>query len=308
MGAVANMLAPSVPAPVFSLLFTFLLLFFIIYLPYRRLARILKWLCLALFAYLAVPFFSDPDIREVAYKTFIPGFIPSKEYFMVLVGILGTTISPYLFFWQTSMEVEEKQHNGLVVDKKVLSDMRTDVDFGMLFSCVVMFFIMLATGTLLHRNGITSITSVEDAAQALRPIAGNSAYLLFAIGILGTGFLAVPVLAGSLSYITSETFGWVEGLDKKFHEARGFYFVMVCSVAVALSVYFLGISPVRMLLYTAVLYGLTAPVMIAVILHICNDPRIMGEHVNTRRSNALGVIALLVMSAAAIALIWTSFI
>ncbi|MFM7218371.1 MAG: NRAMP family divalent metal transporter [Bacteroidota bacterium] len=306
MGAVSNMLFPTIPSAIFSVIYTIVLLAFIIYLPYRRLARIMKWLCIALLAYIIVPFLTDQQWPDVLYRTLIPDFKWEKDYLFVLVGILGTTISPYLFFWQTSMEVEEKQENGIVVDKQVLSEMRTDVDLGMFFSCTVMFFIMLATGTLLHGK-LDRIDSVEQAAQALLPLAGRSAYLLFAIGILGTGVLAIPVLAGSLSYITSETFGWTEGLNKKFHEARGFYVVMVLSVLIALLVNFLGISPIKILIYTAVLYGLTAPVMIAVILHICNNKAIMGENTNGRRSNILGMITLVVMSSAAIGLIWSLF-
>jgi NRAMP (natural resistance-associated macrophage protein)-like metal ion transporter len=302
MGAVANLLFPSVHPAIFSVFFTVLLLFIIIYLPYRKLAAIMKWLCLGLLSYLIVPFLIGLEWGKVAEATFVPDLSFDRSYLLILVGVLGTTISPYMFFWQTSMEVEEKEESRLVVDKKLLSEMRTDVDFGMFFSCLVMFFIMLSTGALLHPAGLTEIRTVDEAASALLPLAGSSAYLLFAVGILGTGFLAVPVLAGSLSYITSETFGWTEGLNKKFHEAKGFYIVMIFSVAVALLINFVGISPVQSLLYTAVLYGLTSPVMIAIILHICNNRKIMGDFTNGRRSNLLGT-TLLLMTVAAVSLI-----
>jgi NRAMP (natural resistance-associated macrophage protein)-like metal ion transporter len=307
MGAVANLLVPSVHPAVFSMLFTVLLLLTIIYLPYRKLASIMKWLCLGLLSYLIVPFLVELDWGAVATASFFPDFEFDKKYLLILVGVLGTTISPYMFFWQTSMEVEEQEELSLVVDKKLLSEMRTDVDLGMFFSCFVMFFIMLSTGALLHPAGLLQIDTVDQAASALLPLAGSSAYLLFAIGILGTGFLAVPVLAGSLSYITSETFGWTEGLNKKFHEARGFYLVMIFSVAIALSINFIGFSPVQSLLYTAVLYGLTSPVMIAIILHICNNRSIMGPYTNGIRSNLLGGIALLLMTGSALALLWVTF-
>ncbi len=303
MGAVANLLVPSVHPAFFSVFFTMLLLVTIIYLPYRKLAGIMKWLCVALLAYIIVPFLAHVNWNDVVKMTFIPELHFSRDYLLILVGVLGTTISPYMFFWQTSMEVEEKEQYQLIIDKRILSDMRTDVDFGMLFSCLVMFFIMLSTGALLHPVGLTEITTVEQAARALLPLAGRSAYWLFAIGILGTGFLAIPVLAGSLSYITSETFGWAEGLNKKFHEARGFYVVMICSVSVALLINFIGISPVQSLLYTAVLYGLTSPVIIAIVLLICNNSTIMGRYTNRRWSNIFGAITLLVMTAAAVALI-----
>jgi Mn2+/Fe2+ NRAMP family transporter len=307
MGAVANLLFPTIHAGIFSVFFTALLLIFIIYLPYRKLAKLLKWFCIALFSYLIVPFLVDLDWKLVFTSAVHPQIRFEKSYLLILVAVLGTTISPYMFFWQTSMEVEEKQQRSLVVDKKMLSDMRTDVDFGMFFSCLVMFFIMLTTGAILNPSGITQIETVEQAALALLPLAGSMAYLLFAIGIIGTGFLAIPVLAGSLSYITSETFGWSEGLDKKFHEAKGFYVVMICSVVVALLINFIGISPVQSLLYTAVLYGLTSPIMIIIILHISNNREIMGSYTNRWYSNVLGVITFFLMTSAAVALVWMTF-
>lgn len=182
--------------------------------------------------------------------------------------------------------------------------MRLDIDFGMLFSNVVMYFIILTSGVILFSGGIHQIDTVDQAAVALRPLAGKLTYLLFALGMLGTGFLAIPVLAGSLSYIISESFGWEEGLNKKFHEAKGFYMVIIISLLVALSINFIGISPVQSLIYTAILYGITAPVLIAMILHICNNKKIMGEFTNRMRSNILGTLTLLIMTAAAITLIY----
>lgn len=308
MGAVANMLFPAIHPGIFSVFITVVLLFTIIYLPYRKLARIMKWLCLALFSYILVPFIIDIDWKAVALATLVPKVEYSKEYLLVLVGVLGTTISPYMFFWQTSMEMEEKVTRQLVVDKKLLTEMRTDVDLGMFFSCLVMFFIMLTTGSILHAQGITKIDTVEEAARALLPLAGKSAYWLFALGVMGTGFLAIPVLAGSLSYITSETFGWQEGLDKKFREAKGFYVVMIISVAVALCINFIGISPVQSLLYTAVLYGLTAPVMIFLVLLICNNRHIMGDYTNSLRSNLMGILTFILMTASALSLLYVYFL
>ena len=308
MAAVANMLFPGIHPAFFSLFFTALLLCCIIYLPYRKLANIMKWLCIALLGYPLVSMLIRIDWYDVFHQTFFPKISFSKNYLMVLVAVLGTTISPYLFFWQTSMEVEEKEEKRLVVDKRLLLAMRTDVDFGMLFSCIIMFFIMLSTGTLLHQANLSNIDTVDQAARALLPLAGSAAYLLFAVGIIGTGFLAIPVLAGSLSYITSETFGWSEGLNKKFHEAREFYIVMICSVGIALMINFVGISPIQSLIYTAVLYGLTSPVMIAIIIHICNNKAIMGDYTNSTRSNVLGWITFLLMSVAAISLIYVTYL
>jgi Mn2+/Fe2+ NRAMP family transporter len=222
----------------------------------------------------------------------------------IIVALLGTTISPYLFFWQTSMEVEEVAMKKVIVGKRVIHDMQLDVRIGMFFSNLVSFFIILTAGTVLFNGGVRDIKTVEDAAKALEPLAGKFTYILFAAGVLGTGLLAVPVLAGALSYMVSEAMGWKEGLDKKFMDARGFYMVMICSILSALLINITGISPMRALILTAVIYGLTAPLLIGMILHICNNRLIMGDNVNGRWSNILGFMALLVMTAAAAFLIF----
>jgi NRAMP (natural resistance-associated macrophage protein)-like metal ion transporter len=309
MGAVGNLLFPQIDAMFFSVFFTVLLLGLIIYLPYHKIAATLKFLCVVLLVYLIVPFLYKQDWLDIAKNTFIPNIQFNKEFVAVLVGILGTTISPYLFFWQASMEVEEMAHKKrhLIVNKRIITDMKQDVDFGMSFSGVVMFFIILTTGTVLYKGGIHQIDTVEQAAAALKPLAGNFAYLLFAIGVIGTGLLAIPVLSGSLSYIISETFGWEKGLDKKFHEAKAFYLVMVISLILGLSINYIGISPIKALIYTAILYGLTAPVLIAIILHISNNKKVMGNFTNSRFSNVLGFSALILMTVAAVALLYLQF-
>lgn len=309
MGAVGNLLFPMIDAMYFSIFFTILLLGLIIYLPYHKIAATLKFLCVVLLVYLIVPFLYNQDWLDIAKNTFIPNIQFNKEFVAVLVGILGTTISPYLFFWQASMEVEEMAHKKrhLIVNKRIITDMKQDVDFGMSFSGVVMFFIILTTGTVLYKGGIHQINTVEQAAAALKPLAGNFAYLLFAIGVIGTGLLAIPVLSGSLSYIISETFGWEKGLDKKFHEAKAFYLVMVISLILGLSLNYIGISPIKALIYTAILYGLTAPVLIAIILHISNNKKVMGNFTNSKFSNVLGFSALILMTVAALALLYLQF-
>ena len=305
MGAVGNLLFPSIPTTYFSVFFTILLLVLIIYLPYQKIAAILKFLCLVLLVYLIVPFLYRQDWLAILKATFIPSIQFNKEFISILVGILGTTISPYLFFWQASMEVEEVKHKKrhLVVNKKVIHEMQQDVDFGMSFSGIVMFFIILTTGTVLYKGGINQIDTVEQAALALKPLAGNLAYLLFAIGVIGTGLLAVPVLGGSLSYAISETFNWEQGLDKKFHEAKAFYLVLAVSLLLGLSLNYIGISPIQGLIYSAIFYGATAPVLIAIILHMSNNKAIMGKHTNTRTENLLGFASLIIMTLATIALI-----
>jgi NRAMP (natural resistance-associated macrophage protein)-like metal ion transporter len=306
MGAVGNLLFPTIDATFFSVVFTIILLILIVYLPYQKIAATLKYLCIVLLVYLIVPFLYKQDVTEILKATFIPTIQFNKEYIGILVGILGTTISPYLFFWQASMEVEEMKHkkNHLMVNKKIINDMKEDVDFGMSFSGLVMFFIILTTGTVLFKSGIHQIDTVEQAALALKPLAGNSAYLLFAIGVIGTGLLAIPVLSGSLSYIITETFGWEQGLDKKFHEAKAFYIVIAISLILGLSLNYIGISPIKALIYTAILYGLTAPVLIAIILHISNNKKVMGEFTNSKTANILGVSAFVIMTVAAVTLIY----
>ncbi len=303
MGAVGNLLFPKIDATFFSVFFTIFLLVMIIYLPYAKMAAILKYLCIVLLVYFIVPFLYQQDFTAILKNTFIPTIKFDKAYIAILVGILGTTISPYLFFWQASVEVEEMKHfkKKLVVNKKIIDNMSQDVDFGMTFSGLIMYFIILTTGTVLYQAGINQIDTVEEAALALKPLAGNMAYLLFAIGVIATGLIAIPVLSGSLSYIFTETFGWEQGLDKKFHEAKGFYVIISISLIVGLCLNYVGISPIDALIYTAILYGVTAPILIGIILHISNNKAIMGRHTNSRITNILGFAALLIMLASALA-------
>ena len=207
------------------------------------------------------------------------------------------------------MEAEGIAHSSqkVIVDKRVLNNMKTDVNIGMLLSNVVMFFIILTTGSVLFPAGIVHIDTVDQAAKALEPLAGKFTYLIFALGILGTGLLAIPVLAGSQSYMLAETFGWEAGLDKKFTQAKAFYVAIIISLLVGLSLDFLGVSPIKALLYTAISYGLTAPVLIAIILHIGNNKKIMGANTNSDFSNLLGFITLILMTIAAITLIYFLF-
>lgn len=310
MGAVGNLLFPGIDAAFFSVFFTLLLIGLIIYLPYRKIASILKYLCIVMLVYFIVPFLYKQDFGAIMKATFIPKIEFTKEFLAILVGILGTTISPYLFFWQASVEVEEMRNTKkhLIVNKRIIHNMQDDVDFGMTFSGFVMFFIILTTGTVLFQAGIHKIDTVEEAANALRPLAGDMAYLLFAIGVIGTGLIAIPVLSGSLSYIFSEAFGWAEGLDKKFHEAKEFYTIIAISLILGLAMNYIGISPIDALIYTAILYGITAPVLIAIILHISNNKKIMGEFVNGKILNILGFGAFIVMTVAAVALIYLEYI
>ena len=304
MGAVAEMLVPEVEAHWFSLLFAFVITFLVIRLPYVQIARVLKWTCSVLLCYLVVPFLTSVNFGEVFSNTIWPKFSFNEDFLLMLVGILGTTISPYLFFWQADMEMEEALERKLVVDKKIIGDMEWDVDFGIFFSNLVFYFIILTTGTVLYSAGIHDINTVEEAAGALRPLAGELSYILFATGVIGTGFLAIPVLAGSLSYLIAEAFAFEEGLNKKFQEAKMFYGVLIVAMVVALLIPALGFSPVQSLIYAAVFYGITSPVLIAIILHIANNKNIMGDFVNTRRSNVLGAITFLLMAVSSLVLLY----
>ena len=309
MGAVGNMLFPSVNAGFFSIGFTIMLMGIFVFLPYRKFAALLKYLCIVLLVYLIVPFLYKQDFLAILRGTLIPKIAFTKEFVGILVAILGTTISPYLFFWQATMVSEDRnlKRKKIIVDKMVLDDLKQDVNFGMLFSNVIMFFIILTSGTVLFNAGINKIDTVEQAALSLRPLAGDSAYLLFAIGIIGTGLLAIPVLCGCLSYIVSETFGWEKGLNKKFHQAKAFYSITIISLLLGLLMNYVGISPVQALLWSAILYGITAPVLILIILNIANNKEVMGEFTNNKKSNFLGYTAFTLMSVAALTLIYLQF-
>ncbi len=309
MGAVTNLLFPQIPSFLFSFVYTVILMIIIVYYPYQKIAGILKWLCLSILLYLIVPFLVHVDWKKVLLATIVPHFELNKNFIEMLVAILGTTISPYLFFWQATMEAEDMKHQQkkIMVDKRILKNMLADVNAGMFASNLVMLFIILSTGVVLYSAGIREINTVDQAAKALEPLAGKFSYICFALGVVGTGFLAIPVLTGSLSYNVAETFGWKEGLDKKFNEAKSFYIVIISSMIIGLLINVMGISPMKALIFTAILYGITSPVMIAVILHIGNNKKIMGEFTNSRLSNILGVMTLLVMTITAVLLIYYQF-
>lgn len=309
VGAVSNLLVPQIPSELFSVIFTVLLAACLIRFPYRKIASILKWLCLALFSYFLVPFLIGLNWQHVLANAVIPTIEWNNNFLLILVALFGTTISPYMFFWQASTEVEDMNHSykSLIISRKIIHDMRLDTYVGMILSNLVMFFIILTTGTVLFNAGITNISTVDQAANSLRPLAGNACYLLFALGIIGSGLIAIPVLAGSLSYIYADVLGVEESLDKKFHEAKGFYLVIVISLAIGLLTNFIGISPIMMLIYAAVLYGLIAPILIVLILHICNKKSILGNHVNGKLSNVLGAITVAIMAVAAISLLYFQF-
>jgi NRAMP (natural resistance-associated macrophage protein)-like metal ion transporter len=278
---------------------------------YSTYAKFLKYLTLSLFAYVLAAFVIKQDWSLILQTTFTPSFTFDKTSITNIVAILGTTISPYLFFWQADEEVEEQiAHHKILgfgmgkpkLSKQDFKDLWIDTGIGMLFSNLVMFFIMVTVASTIGANGPVTIDTATQAAQALRPLVGDFAYLLFAAGIIGTGLLAVPILAGSASFAVSEAFGWSGGLEKKFQDARGFYGVMIAAMLIGFLVNFLGIPPFQMLYHTAVLNGLAAPILLVLILNISNNKKIMGKHTNGILSNILGVFITLAMTAAGLSL------
>lgn len=279
-----------------------------VFVSYHSYSRILKFLCFSLFAYFITAFVVHQDWGLIFKSTFIPDFQVNKNSILNIVAFLGTTISPYLFFWQASEEVEEeivKQNynvddiNAPTVTRDDIKEMRIDTAIGMAFSQVTTFMIVITAAATLHMNGIFDIETAPQAAQALRPLAGDLAYLLFALGILGTGLLGVPILAGSSAYAVSEAAGRKEGLGKKLKEAPFFYSIIVFSTLLGLLINFIGINPMKALYYAAAVNGVIAPVLMVIIVFIGRNKKIMGEHVNGHLSTIFNILGALLMGIAA---------
>jgi NRAMP (natural resistance-associated macrophage protein)-like metal ion transporter len=267
--------------------------------PYHRYSKVLRWLCLSLLAYVAVLFVAQVDWQQVAVSAFVPAIDFNKATFALLIALAGTTISPYLFFWQAAEEVEERA-DGDVNHAKV-SAMRGDVFSGMLTGVMIMFAIMATAAATLNATGIIEINSAEDAAQALKPIAGEFAGLLFLLGILGVGLLAIPVLAGATAYALAETFGWRESLELAPRQAKAFYSVIVISVLVAVLLNLIGIEPMNFLFLAAVLNGLTAPLLMILIFILARDKKLLGRWASGVWSQVLLGLAITAMFALPIA-------
>lgn len=296
----------------FTPIFTITILVLLIFASYRRIARIFKWLTLVLFAYVGAAFLAHPNWMEVARATILPQFPLDREHLMTFIAILGTTISPYLFFWQAAQEVEEEKAEGkMTVGRRMgatheqLKDARNDVMTGMSFSVVIFYFIILTTGATLHQSGHRDIQTAREAAEALRPLAGNMASLLFSIGLIGTGFLGVPVLAGSAAYAVAEGAAWRAGINERPRMAKKFYGVVAIAMLAGMSFDYAGFNAIKMLFWAAVINGLLAPPLIIIILLVCNNPRVMGEHVNGRWLNLLGILTAGVMTLAAAATLFS---
>ncbi|HEY2416463.1 MAG TPA: divalent metal cation transporter [Steroidobacteraceae bacterium] len=309
MGDAAHMLGAG-PATLYVWLFGLVICGLTIRLRYHQIADTLKWLALALFAYAITAFLVHPKWSAVAHDALIPSLPHGSEGWGLLVAILGTTISPYLFFWQAGQEVEEDKAKGrhqlisrLGASRRQLADRRFDVAAGTFFSNVAMFFIILTTAVTLHQHGITKIGTSREAAEALRPLAGDYAYFLYTIGIVATGLLAIPTLAGSAAYAVAETFGWPYGLDEKFKNAAAFYSVFVLAMVGGLILDLLHVNPIKALYWTAVINGVLAPFLLVALLLIATDRRIMQGQVSSPLARYVVMLTTLLMFVAAIAMV-----
>lgn len=292
--------------------YTVLIILMLFFSSYRSIARIFKWLTLVLFAYIITAFLARPDWLSVLSATVFPRVEWSSRFLATFVGILGTTISPYLFFWQASQEVEDRRAKGKLIGEEgesasdeEMRAARTDVLTGMFFSNLVMYFIILTTAATLNAHGQTDIETARQAAEALRPLAGNGAYLLFTLGIVGTGMLAVPVLSGSAAYAVAEAESWRGSLDDRPRLAPRFYAVVAASMLLGLALDYVGFNAVKMLFYSAVLNGVLAPPLIVLVVLLTSNPKVMGNRTSSRSLRYLGWATALIMTAAAVGMFVT---
>lgn len=312
LGAIAaglNLLLPQVPIAAFIVPVTLLIIGLQFYGSYRLIVRIFKWLTLALFAYIGSAILARPDPAAVLRGTFLPAVQFDRRFLAILVAVLGTTISPYLFFWQTNQEVEEKRALGLRgPQRQGTSDGEVrfaawDVITGMLLSTVVMYSILLATAATLHQVKQYDVESAAQAAEALRPLAGDGAFLLLTLGLVGSGFLAVPVLTTSGASAVCEACGWKQGLNRKPWKARAFYTLITLSTLAGMAINFVGVNPIQALFWTAVLNGFLAPPLLVVVMLVSNNPQVMGERRNGPLLRTLGWTATILMLGAAVGLV-----
>ncbi|HSX04897.1 MAG TPA: divalent metal cation transporter [Candidatus Saccharimonadales bacterium] len=318
LGAMAKGVQLLNPRLNFSLLviaFTLLSMMLQIFTPYVRYAKYLKWLAMVLLSYVISSILAHIHWSTALHDTLLPHMAFNKDTLLLICAVLGTTISPYLFFWQTSQEVEEQILQGKTTLRERQSatspmevkSMRIDVWTGMFLSNLVMFFIIAACGGVLFPHGVTHITSAAQAAEALRPFAGNATSFLFAIGIIGTGMLAIPVLAGSSSYAIAESFKWREGLYRRLNQAYAFYGIIIVSMLVGLGLNFVGLDPIKALIYSAVANGLVAPFILFFIVRISSNKEVMGHWRNRPLTSVIGWLTTLIMAAAGVAAIISLF-
>ena len=310
MGAAVRLVFPELLFIIPTLLFTAFILIVQIFVPYKKYVKILKYLTISLFAYIATAVIVGGNLEHLLIATVVPHIEFSPEFAMMFVAMLGTTISPYLFFWQASEEAEEEVKKKKIpeinvgapqVTKKEIKIMKADVAIGMFFSQLIMWAIIVTTAGSLHNHGITDLQTSEQVAKALEPAvksfphSGQISKVIFALGIIGTGLLAVPVLAGSSAYALSDAFGWKQGLFKKFNQAKAFYMVIAVSTIIGLWINFTNVDPIKALVYTAVINGVTAVPILYTVMKIANDRNILGNKVNGRLSNVIGWSTVIIM-------------
>ena len=314
----ATYLIFPIPMAVLAILFTLIILVLEVFVPYKKYVKILKWLTLSLLAYPVTMFMVSQPWGEIAAKSFIPNIQLNFEFLFIITGVLGTTISPYMFFWQTSQEIEEEKTHHLIakdgkpnIDMEYIKDIRKDTIFGMVWSNFTTWTIIIVGATVLNANGITNIDTAADAAKALEPLvqtfpnAGMLAKIIFAVGIFGLGVLAIPVLAGSASYAMSEAFGWKEGLNLKLKQAYGFYGVIIGSTVIGMIINLIGIDPVKTLIFAAVVNGVVAVPLIYYIAKIARDEKVMGKYRSGWLSNTFVWLTFVAMGLAALAMFYT---
>ncbi len=306
--AAATRMVTGAPAALTVPVYGVAIVLLLMWSSYRAIARVFKWLTLVLLAYVVTAFVADVDWRLALRATLIPHVELSRAFFSLLVAILGTTISPYLFFWQAAQEVEEERAMGRDLAHRrgathaELAACRTDVVAGMVASNAIMYFIILTTAATLHASGQTSITTAQQAAEALRPVAGASAYWLFTLGLIGTGMLAVPVLAGSCAYAIAEASAWRGSLDRKPWQAKKFYVVLTVSVVLGIALTYSRLDAIKLLFTSAVINGILAPPLILIVLLLTSDRTVMGDKANSRVLSVVGWMAFGVMVVAALGL------
>ncbi len=314
--AVGTVLETLVPLGVvlWVLIAALAILFFTVFLSYPRFASVLKWLTLSLFFYVATAFFVHIDWGSVFRATFVPVFLPDKDFIMLVAAFFGTTISPYLFFWQADEEVEDRDEEKgkrklkrFLVTKNELKHMRRDTALGMVFSEIITWFILVSAGGLAVAKGSAVITTFQEASSVLRPLLGPYAFIIFSIGIVGTGLLAVPVLAGSIGYMLAEIFNWREGMNKTWREAKSFYLVIALSTLAGVCMTVLRIDPIAALIYTAVFYTIITPPIVFIILRIANNRSIMHEKTNGIVANVFGGLTFVFALAVAVAYLASVF-
>ncbi|HVC35984.1 MAG TPA: Nramp family divalent metal transporter [Candidatus Dormibacteraeota bacterium] len=311
----AQLLRPSLNFPLVVIGFSLLSLVLQIFTPYVRYAKYLKWLAMVLLAYIASAVLAHLNWSSVLKHAVLPSITFNKNQLLLICAILGTTISPYLFFWQTSQEVEDQISSGntsirlrqAATSKTEIKNMRVDVWSGMFLSNLVMFFIIAACAGLLFTHGITNIQTTSQAAEALRPFAGNATYLLFTAGIVGTGLLAIPVMAGASSYAFAESLQLREGLNRKLKQAYAFYGIIIFSMLIGLGLNFIGLDPIKALIYSAVANGIVAPVVLVLIVLISSNHHIMGEWKNKPLTTFIGWLVTIMMAISGVAAIVSLF-